>query len=400
MILSKKNYKMEEGMLMNNPVSILVLGGGAGGVITANLLRKGLPTNRAKITLIDREANHVFLPSLLWLITGNRKEQQISRSLKTLEKKGIDVIKGEIEKIDYETRTVHVDGKSISADYIIISLGADLSTEEIPGLDSGLSFYDLANAQLLESKLRDFKKGHLVVLTASPVYKCPAAPYEVAMLINSHFNKNGLGSDVKISFYAAEPMPMGTAGKDISQGLLNMLSEKNIAYYPQHQISHVDPSTKTLSFDNGEEVSYDFLVQVPPHKLPKVLQNAPIIGSSGWVNVNSDTLETNIPGIYALGDAVGIPLPSGKMLPKAGVFAHDQAKVIANNLINKLTGKGQPIQFNGHGGCFVEIGDGKAGFAKGDFFASPLPVIKAYKPAIHWHLGKLLFEKMWFRMWF
>jgi len=84
MVLRQNDYKTKEGMFMNNPVSILVLGGGVGGVITANLLRKGLPANRAKITLIDREANHVFVPSLLWLITGNRKEHQISRSLKSL----------------------------------------------------------------------------------------------------------------------------------------------------------------------------------------------------------------------------------------------------------------------------------------------------------------------------
>jgi len=400
MVLRQNDYKTKEGMFMNNPVSILVLGGGVGGVITANLLRKGLPANRAKITLIDREANHVFVPSLLWLITGNRKEHQISRSLKSLEKKGIDVIKGEIDKIDYDTRTVYIDGKSISADYIIISLGADLSTEDIPGLDSGLSFYDLANAQLLESKLVDFKKGNLVILTASPVYKCPAAPYEAAMLLHSHFTKKGLASEVKISFYAAEPMPMGTAGKDVSQGVLSMLSARDISYYPQHQISNVDPLTKTLNFTNGKQASYDFLVQVPPHILPKVLQNAPFLGTGGWVNVNPGTLETNIPGIYAIGDVTGIPLPSGKFLPKAGVFAHDQARVVANNLINRLMGKGQPIQFNGHGGCFVEVGDGKAGYAKGDFLASPLPVVKVYRPGYLWHLGKLLFEKMWFRTWF
>ena len=253
---------------------------------------------------------------------------------------------------------------------------------------------------MLESGLKEFKKGHLVILTASPIYKCPAAPYETAMLLHSHFAKKGLSAQIKISFYAAEPIPMGVAGKDVSEGVLNMLKERNILYYPQHQISQVDASAKTLHFANGKQDSFDFLIHVPPHKLPKALQNSPILGPSGWVSVHPNTLETNIPGIYAIGDVTGIPLASGKLLPKAGVFAHGQAKVVANNLIHQLTGKGQPAAFDGHGGCFIEVGGGKAGYAKGDFYAAPIPSVKVHKPGFRWHIGKVLFEKMWFRTWF
>ena len=112
------------------------------------------------------------------------------------------------------------------------------------------------------------------------------------------------------------------------------------------------------------------------------------------------TLETRYPGVYAIGDITGIPLVIGKPLPKAGVFAHGQAEVVAHNIAVAITGKGEARRFEGHGECFVEMGDGKAGFARGNFYAEPAPSVKMYRPGPHWHAAKVLFEKDWLRRWF
>ncbi|UOF90888.1 NAD(P)/FAD-dependent oxidoreductase [Fodinisporobacter ferrooxydans] len=379
--------------------SIVILGGGVGGVITANLLRKKL-SDEYEITLIDRETNHVFAPSLLWLMTGDRNAEKISRPLSRLKRKGIEFIQGEIEQIDAQNRTVIVNGENISSDYLIISLGAVLTPEEISGLETGFSFYDLKETERLKQKLWEFQKGRVVVVTASPVYKCPAAPYEAAMLIHAFFQKRGIRPQVTMSFYAAEPAPLAVAGTNVSEGVQQMLRERDISYYPQHQITKVDPDKRELYFANGVHDSYDLLVYVAPHKPPRVVQESGLVGKSGWVTVDRHTLETKIPGVYAIGDVTGIPLELGKPLPKAGVFAHGQAKVIANNIAHKITGEGQQIEFNGHGECFIEIGNNKAGFARGNFYASPAPTVKVHQPGIRWHLGKIAFEKSWFRTWF
>ena len=122
--------------------TVVVLGGG---VVTANLLRKSLP-DPYRITLIDREEHHVFSPSLLWLVTGQRQAGKISRPLKRLKRKGIEFVQGEIEHIDAKCHTVVVSGENITGDYLVVSLGATLVPEEIPGLKTGYSFYDLAEA--------------------------------------------------------------------------------------------------------------------------------------------------------------------------------------------------------------------------------------------------------------
>jgi sulfide:quinone oxidoreductase len=104
--------------------------------------------------------------------------------------------------------------------------------------------------------------------------------------------------------------------------------------------------------------------------------------------------------VGAVGDATSIPLQLGKPLPKAGVFAHAQAEVVARNIAREVTGRGAPAAFDGHGECFVETGGGRAGFGAGDFYAEPLPRVALRQPARRWHLGKVLLEKSWLWRWF
>jgi len=104
--------------------------------------------------------------------------------------------------------------------------------------------------------------------------------------------------------------------------------------------------------------------------------------------------------VYAIGDVAGIPLVIGKPLPKAGVFAHGEAEVVARNIAAAIAGRPADARFDGHGECFVEIGDGRAGFGGGDFFADPAPQVKLKPPSLWLHLGKVLYEKYWLYRWF
>jgi sulfide:quinone oxidoreductase len=380
--------------------TVLILGGGVGGLVTANELRTKL-SKEHRIIVVDRERAFVFSPSLLWLMTGDRTAAKISRPLARLEKKGIELIPGEIEAIDPKRREVIVQGQTLTADYIVLALGADLAPDSIPGLSkAGHNFYSLSGAESFQSAFRDFSGGKLVVLTAAPAYKCPAAPYEAAMLLEAACRKRGIGNGTEIHLYAAEPGPMGVAGPEVSKAVRQMVEDKGIQYYPEHQISRVDGQARLLKFVNGAEASYDLLAYVPPHRAPGVVHSAGLTSESGWISVNRSTLETTFPGVYALGDVVSIPLKLGKPLPKAGVFAHAEASVVVRNIAREITGKGKPAQFNGDGECFIETGDGKAGLGRGNFYGEPLPQVKMHPPARRWHAAKVFFEKDWLRRWF
>lgn len=379
----------------DNAKTVLVLGGGVGGVVAARALRKRLPRQH-RVVLIDRERQHLFAPSLLWLMVGDREASSIQRPLEGLSRKGIDVRIGEIERIEPASRSVVVSGETLQGDFVVLSLGAELAPETVPGLrEAGHNFYTLAGAEAFRDALRSFHQGRIVVLTAAPVYKCPAAPYEAAMLVDDWLRKRKRRDAVSVAVFAAEPGPMGVAGPEVSGAVKQMLASRSIPYHPEHQIQSVDPAMKRLSFTNGTTVDFDLLAYVPPHRAPRVIRESALVGESGWVAVDRHRLETRFPRVFAVGDVVSIPLALGKPLPKAGVFADGEAEVVARTIAASITGRGNAGRFDGHGSCFIEVGSGRAGFGAGDFYAEPTPVVKLHRPSMRWHLGKVLFEKSW-----
>lgn len=380
--------------------TVVILGGGVGGVVTANEVRRRLG-REGRVVLVDREKAHVFSPSLLWVQVGLRDPDKISRDLSSLKKKGIEVVQGEVESIDPESMEVRVSGQNLDADFLVVSLGAQLAPEIIPGLaEAGHNLYCLNGA----SKIRDARKvlsqGRLVVLVARTPFKCPAAPYEAAMLLDNDLRKRKVRDSVSIALYTPEPGPMGVAGPEVSAGVRCLIEERGIDYYPGRHVIEVDPAAKTINFADGDQAPFDLLAYIPPHISPPVVRNAGMTGESGWVPVNRHNMETTFPGVYAIGDITSIPLTMGLPLPKAGVFAHRQGEAVAQSIAAKVTGRDHSGAFDGHGECFVEVGGGKAGFGRGNFYGEPAPTIKLYKPGRHWHAGKVLFEKDWFRRWF
>ncbi|MEE8342628.1 MAG: FAD/NAD(P)-binding oxidoreductase, partial [Gammaproteobacteria bacterium] len=372
--------------------TILVLGGGTGGIVTASRLRNKLPREH-RVVLIERSADYVFEPSLLWLMTGLRRRENISRPLTRLEKQGIKLVRGNIEDIDPESCTVTVNGTELAGDYLVIALGAELAPELVPGLaEAGHNLYALRGAEQLRDTRLTLKAGRIVVLVSAMPFKCPAAPYEAAMLLEDDFRKRQLRDRIELALYTPEPGPMPVAGPEVSSQLKQIIEAKGIAYHPEHTVAQVDPSARHITFTNDVTTAFDLLVYVPPHRAPRVVVDAGLTGESGWIPVDRQTLETRFPNVYAIGDVTGIMLAMGKPLPKAGVLAHGEAELVANNLVHAITGKGTPRQFDGYGECFIEIGDGKAGYGSGNFFAEPTPEIKLRQPSRMQHLAKVAFE--------
>jgi sulfide:quinone oxidoreductase len=375
--------------------TVLILGGGVGGVVAANALRKRLD-RRHRIVVVDRDPTFALAASFLWVMNGTRKPEQISRPLARLGRKGIEVIRGEVERIDPARRQAVVSGQTIEADHLVVALGAEFTPEAIPGLAKwGHTFCTLEGATRLRDILEEFDSGRVLLLTAAPAYKCPAAPYEAALLIDAQLGKRGVRGAVSIELHSAEPGPMGVAGPDASAAVRAMVEGKGMTYRPDHQIAQVEKGRAT--FTDGATVDFDLLVHVPPIAPPAALVRSGLVDESGWVRVDRHTLETEFPDVYAVGDVTLIPLAMGKPLPKAGVFAHAQAAAVGRNIAARVAGEAPTARFDGRGACFVESGDGRAGFGSGDFYAEPRPAVRMRRPAWYWHAGKVLFEKqvMW-----
>ncbi len=379
--------------------TIVILGGGTGGLVAARRLRRHLdPADR--VVVVDRDATFRFAPSYLWVMTGARRPAQISTDRRRLRRSGIEVVHSEVLDIDPTSHKVMTDEGELRFDRLVIALGAELASDALPGFtDTAHNVYTLDGAVSAREALRRFDGGRVAVVVSRLPYKCPAAPYETAFLVEALLRRRGVRDRVSIDLHTPEPFPMPTAGPVLGQALAGMLTERGITLHTEQTIERIDPVTRELVSADGGRAGYDVLLGVPPHRAPEVLRAAGLAADTGFVPVDRHTLATDAEGVWAIGDATTIPIAGGKFLPKAGVFAEAEADIVAANIAAELTGKRPSAGFDGKGACFVELGDGRAAFATGDFYATDAPDVRLRRPGRHWHAAKVGFEKYWLRRW-
>lgn len=379
--------------------TILILGGGVGGVVAARRLRALLPRDH-RVVLVERAAEFVLQSAYLRLMLGRRSRAAITRPLANLAALGIEVVRGKVEAIDPARRAARVSGRELIGDHLVLALGAELDPAAVPGLEAaGINLYDPAGAERLHAARQEFRAGRIAVLVGALPFKCPAAPYEAAMLLEADMRRRGLRQSVAIDLYTPEAGPMPSAGPEVSRQVRGMVEAKGIGYHPEHAVAELDAASRSILFANGARAAFDLLVYVPPHRAPACAREAGLCGAGGWVEVDRGTLATRFSGVWALGDMAGIPLASGKPLPKAAVFAQAQAEVVAHNIAAELRGEPMTKTFDGHGACFLEIGDGRAGFGSGDFYAKPAPAVVMRPPGRLMHWAKAAYERYWMHKW-
>lgn len=289
--------------------TIVVLGGGVGGLIAANELRRRLG-ERHRVLLVEKNPRHVFAPSLLWLMTGDRRPEQVSRELANLVPPGVELVLAEARTIELAARKVITSALTLHYDYLIIALGAELAPETIPDLaEAAHTFYTFEGAVRLRDALQTFDGGVVAVVVSALPYKCPGAPHEGAMLIADAFRRRGRRDKVEVHLFTPEPHPMPVAGPALGEAVGRMLSEKGIAFHPQHRLAAIHGPEGELSFEGREPFKYDLLVAIPPHRGPRIVREAGLINEAGWVPADRATLQTKHEGVYAIGDVTTLPIP-------------------------------------------------------------------------------------------
>ncbi len=339
-----------------------------------------------RVTLVDRDLTYRFAPSFLWVMTGARRPEQVTADLRGLERRGIDVMQAEVLEIDTDGRTVKTTEASLPYDRLVIALGAELAPEALPGFsEGGHNVYTLEGAAAAGAALRSLDGGRVGVLVSRLPYKCPAAPYETALLAEAMLRGRGVRSGSTVDVYTPESLPMPTAGPAMGRALTGILEARGIGFHPNRSVERVDADGRELVFDDGERAPFDLLLGIPPHRVPEAVLRSGVVSDGGFVAVDPHTLATAAEGVFAIGDVTQVPIAGGKFLPKAGVFAHAEAEVVARRIERDFAGREPSEVFDGRGSCFVEMGDGVAAFATGDFYAEEGAKVHLRRPGRRWH---------------
>jgi sulfide:quinone oxidoreductase len=383
--------------------NVVVLGGGIGGVVAASRLSRELSSlgSGGQVVLVERDLAHPFPPSFPWVMSGTRRPEQVVADLRGLRRRRVDVVQGDVLRIGPDERVVQTTTGTIGYRWLVIALGAELAPDELPGFCEGAhNVYALDGVAAAGRALRAFEGGRLAVLVSRLPYKCPAAPYETALLADAVLRDRGVRDRVSIDVYTPEPFPMPTAGAAVGQALTTLLTERGITLHPLSSVDRVEPASRELVFADGARASYDVLLGVPPHRAPEAIRSSALAGESGFLPVDPRTLAANEEGVFGIGDIAQIPIADGKFLPRAGVFARAQAKVVARRIGSEIAGRRPQATFDGRGSCLVEVGGGRAAYATGDFYDGGGPRVRMHRPGRRWHLSKVALERRWMRGWF
>jgi sulfide:quinone oxidoreductase len=393
------------------PKHILIVGGGVGGTIVANLLVRTLHQQEAEITLIDRTGKHVYMPGWLSLPFNHvdGESEQLVRPERDLLNHQVNLVIGEVQQIDVQNHELRVrktpgldeirgTGGASEAiypyDYLVLGTGARLASADLPGLTEREGkwhhFYSAEGSLRLREALQTFEGGRIVVTVGGIPYRCPPAPLEFTFLLDEWLRKRGLRDRTELHYLY--PLPRVFPIESVAEVVAPLLEERNVLSTVFFNVEAVDTERKIISSLEGEEVPYDLLVLVPPHRGAQVIEESGLGDEQGWLPTDRATLELKGHShIYALGDATDLPVS------KSGSAAHFEAKVVAHRLIAEIQGE-EPNNgastYDGEVMCFLETGNNRATQLVFNYEHPPRPP----RPAIVYHMEKQLFNRAYWHL--
>ena len=386
---------------------IVILGGGTGGTLMANRLRRSYDQEEIEITVVDKDDRHVYQPGLLFVPFGLAQIEEIVRPRHRQLHKGVSFHESDIDHVVLEDDSVRLgDGTVLPYDVMIVATGTRLAPEETEGLtgpgwlENVFTFYNPEGAEALAGALTTFQGGKLVVNIVDMPIKCPVAPIEFAFLADWYLRERGIRDRTEIVL--ATPLD-GCFTKPIaSKHLTYLLEEKGIGLEVEFSAGEVDGAAGRLVSYDGRELPFDLLVTVPVHSGAEYVGRSPGLGDDlDFVPTNPRTLQALArENIFALGDATNVPTS------KAGSVTHFEGELLTKNIERYLAGEPLEESFDGHANCFIETGFGKALLIDFNYETEPLPgrfpsalgPLPLLEESRLNHLGKLMFQWMYWHL--
>lgn len=366
---------------------IVIIGGGMGGTLIANLLARQLKPREAHITVVSASARHMYQPGWLYVALGRQDPRALSRPERGLLRKRVNLRLGAVSKLDLEGQQVVLDGgESLPYDYLVIATGSRMALEDLPGFAEGAQhFYTEEAAFRLHAQLEEFNGGRIVIGVGGLPYKCPVAPLEFTFLLDEYLTHRGLRGRTEIVY----TFPLGRVFtiESVAEFAQPLLESRNIKIETFFNTEEILPEQKLVRSMEGTELGYDLLVMTPPHRGAKFLEGLPIADAQGWVKTGRASLQVvDHPNIWAVGDATDLPIS------KAGSTAHFEAPVIVAHIVATVRGTAPDLlhaEYGGHVMCFLETGYGKASLLDFDYQRPP----QVAPPNAITHYQKMVFNK-------
>jgi len=372
--------------------TVLILGAGFAGLELATRLSEEVP-DEVDITIVDSSDAFVFGFSKLDLMFGRASLKEVRLPYATFSKPSVRFVQETITGIDPERRRVTTSASQYEPDILVVALGADLDPAATPGLvEEASEYYSVEGAEKVSRLLSSFGGGDVIIGVLGPFFKCPAAPFETAVMMHDFLERRKLRSSSTIKVVSPMPRPIPISA-DASEGILNALRERDIGWWPETKTTSLDPATKMATLADGRSEPYDLFLGVPVHRAPRVVEDSGLV-EDGWIPVDLATFATRFENVYAVGDVTSAPVP------RVGAIAEGEARTLADVLIRQIRGGDAPAPYAGIATCYIEMGGSRVARFEANFLGGPTPFGTFTEPSEEMAASKVEFgasrRKRWF----
>lgn len=317
-------------------VRILILGGGFGGLTTAEHLSKSLGgASPHHVTLVSPKDKFTFYPALVRLAFGDCDADDISFDLpEKLNDLNVRFVQGEGIKLNTNLKRVQITGDDfdgeISYDYLVIAMGRRLATEKVGGFfEHAHHLLDIKAALKFGEAVKSFKKGSIVVGLAPGAF-LPVPVCETAFALAKEFEPEIAKQEISVSVVFPETVKTAFGGADLHRKLEKAFAKHSIKVIIDFSVKEV--TEKAIVSDEGQKIDYDLLMLLPPFRGPAMLGNENFTDELDFVVVDNFLRVRDLEKVYAVGDIAAF---TG---PKLAFMAVRQAQVAAANIVSEMHG--------------------------------------------------------------
>lgn len=383
---------------------VVIIGGGTAGITVAAQLTKGWG-RKIDVAVIEPSDKHYYQP--LWTLVGAglaRKESTQKSEASVIPRKATWIKDAVTEFLPEKNCIKTRDGREIRYDFLVVAAGLQVNWGKIPGLKESIgtngvcSNYSYETVDSTWESIRNFKGGTALFTNPSGAVKCGGAPQKIMYLADDRFREAGVREKTNIIYASA--LPNIFAVDKYRETLEQVIARKKIECRFREELIEIRPATKDAiikNLDSGElsTIHYDLLHVTPPMGPPDFISHSPLADSSGWVDVDSKTLQhSRYPNVFGIGDCSNLPTS------KTGAAIRKQAPVVTSNLLAAIAKQPLKATYDGYTSCPLVTGIGKLVLAEFNYKKVPeetfpvdqskerwsMWILKRYLlPILYWH---------------
>jgi sulfide:quinone oxidoreductase len=332
-------------------MKILVIGGNFAGFTAALQLKRKLK-GQAEITVIDRNEDFLYVPSLIWVPFNRRDVSDISIPRRSvLERRGVNFVRTTALSVDPDKQIVYTEKGEFEYDELVISTGPKVNFDVAPGVREH-SYYigTPVGAMKIRERLETFKQDPgPIVVGATQNAGCMGAAYELLFNIEKWLREQNIRKKVDLYWITPEDY-LGHFGIDGMPGgeamLKAFMKMFNIHYRTQVGVEEVTASNIKLT--NGETIDTKFVMLMPPFIGVDFIKNSPKLDAmaNGFLDVDGTYQHKKYKNVWAAGLTVNVPAPftAEKVpyaVPKTGYPSDETGKIVAENIVRVVKGEGK-----------------------------------------------------------